>query len=60
MPKKYRALTDLSLWKTAGKMPDPFDDPKQWWTAKAGEEFTPPGHMNIKKALERGIVEEVA
>lgn len=57
---QYRALTDLSLWKTAGQEPDPFDDPTQWLNWKAGVVFTPPAHFNVEKALERGIIEEVS
>ena len=30
-----------------------------WHVWQDGEEFTPPLHMRVDKALERGIVEEV-
>lgn len=56
MAKNLRALTDLSLRKSA--------DPKsplyeQWHEWKAGEVFTPPAHMRVDLALARGIAEEV-
>mgnify|MGYP001582528768 CR=1 FL=1 len=57
--KRYRALTNLSLWKVPDVRPDPFDDPAQWLDWKAGDVFTPPPHMNIARCLERGVVEEV-
>ena len=49
----------ISIWKTAGKRPDPFDDPAQWLTWEDGAEFVPPAHMKVDLVLERGIVEEV-
>ena len=49
---KYRALTDLSL----RKRPDPTCE--EWHEWKAGEVFTPPPHMDVKKALARGIIVE--
>ena len=56
MVKRYRALADMSLRRS----PDPAD-PKyeQWHDWKVGDMFEPPKHMNIKRALERGIMEEV-
>ena len=60
--KKLRVVQGfgpISIWKTAGKRPEPFDDPEQWLSWEDGEEFTPPAHFNVERALERGIVEEV-
>lgn len=53
---KLKAKTDLSLRRS--------DDPKkdaygQWHDWKAGETFEPPKHMDVKRALDRGLVEEV-
>lgn len=57
MAKRYRALVDMGLRQS----PDP-SSPKynEWHEWPAGTVFTPPKHMNVKKALERGIMEEVA
>lgn len=56
MTTKLRALTDLSLRKS----PDPADPLyQQWHEWPAGKVFTPPAHMNVEKALARGIAEEV-
>ena len=56
MAKRYRALRDMSLRQS----PDP-KSPKhdEWHDWPAGTVFIPPVHMDIKKALARGIVEEV-
>jgi hypothetical protein len=53
---KYRALTDLSLRQSSDK-----EDPKynEWFEWPEGKVFEPPEHMDIKKALKRGIVELV-
>lgn len=53
---KLRAKTDLSLRQSADKRQDTYE---QWHEWKAGETFEPPRHMDVKRALERGIVEEV-
>ena len=54
--KQYRALTDMSLRQS----PDPKSPLwEEWFDWKAGEEFTPPAHMKVDLALERGIIEEV-
>lgn len=55
--KKYRALVDMSLRQS----PDP-QSPlfERWHDWSAGTVFTPPTHMNIKKALERGIMVEAS
>lgn len=54
---RLRALTDLSLRQSA----DP-ESPKYnlWHEWPEGSVFTPPAHMRVEKALERGIVEEVS
>ena len=56
MKKKYRALTRLSLRRS----PDP-ENPRyqEWHEWREGETFVPPAHMDVARALERGIVEEV-
>ena len=56
---EYRALTRLSLWKTAGQRPDPFDDPAQWLVWEEGEVFTPPAHFEVETAFARGIIASV-
>ena len=54
--KKYRALVDMALRCS----PDPRSSQyEEWHEWKAGEGFVPPKHMNIKRALERGILEEM-
>lgn len=52
---KLRALTRLRLRQS----PDP-ESPKygEWFVWEAGEEFTPPAHMKVDKAIARGIAEE--
>lgn len=59
MPKqitKLRALTDLSLRQSSDPKDPKYED---WFEWKEGQEFEAPAHMNVKKALERGIVEVV-
>ena len=53
---RYRALTDMSLRQSS----DP-EDPKygDWHEWPAGTVFTPPPHMNVERALQRGIMEPV-
>ncbi len=54
MPKKYKALVDMSLRQS----PDPADPLYQEWIVwKAGEIFEPPPHMDLKRCFERGIIE---
>ena len=53
---KLRATTALSLRKSSDKKQDSYEEWHEW---KAGETFVPPAHMDVKRALERGIVEEV-
>lgn len=54
--QKLRALTGLSLRKSA----DPKDAAyEEWFEWAEGDEFDPPAHMKVEKALERGIVEVV-
>ena len=64
MPKtkalKLRALTDLSLRQSANPREAAY---QEWYEWKAGEEFEPPPHLDIERALARGIigyVEEVS
>lgn len=56
MAKRLRALIDMSLRQS----PDP-QSPlyEQWHDWPAGTVFTPPAHMDVARALERGIAEEV-
>jgi len=51
---QYRALTDLSLRQSPDKKSPKYE---QWHEWPAGTVFEPPKHMNIPKALERGIIE---
>ena len=53
---QLRALTDLSLRQSPDPKSPLFEEWHEW---KAGAVFTPPAHMNVAKALARGIVEEV-
>ena len=54
---KYKAVVDMSLRQS----PDPKSPLyERWHDWKAGEVFTPPKHMDVKKALSRGIMEEVS
>ena len=53
---KYRALTDLSLRQSPDKKSPKFE---QWHEWPRGTVFEPPKHMNVVKALERGIIETV-
>ena len=53
---KLRAKTALGLRKSSDKKQDSYEEWHEW---KEGETFTPPAHMDVKRALERGIVEEV-
>lgn len=54
--KQYKALVDMSLRKS----PDP-NNPffEEWHDWKAGNTFTPPAHMDVKRALARGIIKKV-
>ena len=56
MPKKYKAIVDLSLRKAPDPAAPLYGDWHEW---PAGTVFEPPKHMDVKRALERGIVEEV-
>lgn len=50
---KLRALVDMSL----RKRPDPKCN--EWFTWPAGAVFEPPAHLDVRRAVERGIAEEV-
>jgi hypothetical protein len=53
---KYRALTGLSLRKS----PDPTSPLyEQWFEWAAGEEFDAPQHLDTKRGVARGIMEQV-
>lgn len=54
--KRYRALVDLALRKSPERGTPGWDEFHEW---PAGTVFTPPPHMNVQRALERGIVESV-
>lgn len=59
MAKKYRVVEGfgpLGLRKSPDKESPLYE---QWFSWQDGETFTPPPHMNIAKALERGIIVEV-
>lgn len=53
---KYKALVDMSLRKSPNK-----DSPlyEEWHHWKTGQIFTPPPHMDVKRALARGVIGEV-
>jgi len=51
---RYRALTDLSLRRRPDRTCN------DWHEWPEGAVFTPPPHMNVERALERGIIEPVA
>lgn len=53
---RLRALTDMSLRQSSDKASPLY---QEWFEWPAGTVFEPPAHMNIAKALERGIAEEV-
>lgn len=54
--KKYRALQAMSLRQS----PDPKSPQwNEWHEWRAGTVFTPPAHLNIERARERGLIEEV-
>lgn len=57
MPKQLKALTRLSLRKSADPESPAYND---WHVWEAGQTFTPPKNLDVKRALERGIVEEVS
>ncbi len=47
---RLRALTKMSLRKSP--------DSDEWHRWKAGEVFEAPAHMNVKRAIKRGIAED--
>ena len=51
---QLRAITRLSLRKSPDKGSPLWDEWHQW---EAGAVFTPPAHMDVARALERGIAE---
>jgi len=46
---KYRALQDLAYR----------DDKGGWLVVKGGDKFTPPKHVNIPQAIQKGYIEEI-
>lgn len=51
-----KALVDMSLRKSK----DPKDPAyEEWHEWKKGDVFDPPAHMDARRAIERGIAEEV-
>ena len=53
---RLKALTTLSLRKSPDQKSPLY---QQWHDWRKDEIFTPPEHMDVKRALERGIVKEV-
>ncbi len=51
---QLRAITRLSLRKSPDKDSPLWDEWHEW---EAGAVFTPPAHMDVTRALERGIAE---
>jgi len=56
-PKQLRALAKLSLRQSPDPKSPLFDE---WHVWQEGEVFTPPAHMKVDLAIERGIAEEVS
>ena len=54
---KLRALADLSLRKSADPKRPEYE---QWYDWPAGTVFDAPQNLNVKKAIERGIIEVVS
>ena len=52
---KYRALVDMSLRKSPDPKAPEYED---WFDWPAGTVFEPPEHMNVERALARGICEK--
>lgn len=55
-PKRYRALLDLSLRKSAETASPLYDEWHEW---PAGTVFEAPPNLNVKLALANGKIEEV-
>lgn len=53
MPK-YRALVNMSLRRSPDSASSLYEEWHDW---QAGEVFEPPPHMNVERALARGIME---
>lgn len=56
MAKQFRALVDMSLRRSADPAAPAYQEWHEW---KAGDVFTAPANLNVKRALERGLMEEV-
>ena len=56
MAKKYRALTNLALRKSANKSSPLYE---QWFDWPEGAVFEAPPHLNVKLAVEKGKIEEM-
>lgn len=56
MKKHYRALVDMALRKAPDPKSPLWNEEYSW---PAGTVFEAPAHLNIQRALERGIMEEV-
>ena len=56
MPKQYRALSDLSLRQSSKPGTPEYD---LWHNWREGEEFEAPAHMDTKRMLASGKIEEV-
>lgn len=54
--KTYRALTDLSLRQSSKPGTPEYD---AWYHWQAGEVFEAPAHMDAKRMLASGKIEEV-
>ena len=53
---QLRAIVDLSLRMSTDQASPLYE---MWHEWPAGMVFTPPAHMNVELALQRGIAEEV-
>lgn len=60
MAKRFRVIGERTGDIRLRQSPDR-EDPKYelWHVWKAGEVFAPPRHMDVTRALERGLIEEV-
>ncbi|HLA18301.1 MAG TPA: hypothetical protein VJ253_03180 [Dehalococcoidia bacterium] len=54
---KLKALVDMSLRKSPDSESPQYE---QWFDWPVGEIFEAPGHMNVERALQRGICEKVS
>jgi len=54
MARQLKALTRLSLRQSADKRSKDYD---KWFVWEKGNVFDPPKHLNVQRALARGIAQ---